>query len=268
MSSSILINPYSFAAGGVSDSDAIAFLAAASITDPTISSAVDALVIGLKADSLWSAKLQVIYPFVGGTGATHKYNLKDPQDTDGAFRITFSGGWTHASTGALPNGSDYGDTHFVPSTSSTVQDTHVSVYLRTNTAAGNKADIGAYTSGAETTLLILARNTGDVMAGDSYDYSSARLTSANSDSRGHFIENRTSLTVHNIWKNGSKLATQTSGNSGLPSTNVFISGAQSAALLSDREVAFATIGTGLSDGDAANLYSRIQTFQTALSRNV
>ena len=48
------------------DADADAFIAAAGITDATQKSAINTLVVGLKADSLWT-KMKAIYPFVGGT---------------------------------------------------------------------------------------------------------------------------------------------------------------------------------------------------------
>jgi hypothetical protein len=35
-----------------------------------------------------------------------------------------------------------------------------------------------------------------------------------------------------------------------------------------RQLAFATIGDGLTDTDASNLYTRVQAFQTSLSRQV
>ena len=90
-----LINSYKFGGGAPAvDPDAQAFLTAAAITDPTITSAIDTLVVQLKADSIWS-KMKALYPFVGGTASTHKYNLKNPLDTDAAFRLVFNGGWTH-----------------------------------------------------------------------------------------------------------------------------------------------------------------------------
>jgi hypothetical protein len=37
---------------------------------------------------------------------------------------------------------------------------------------------------------------------------------------------------------------------------------------SGRETAFSSIGDGLTDTEAANYYTAVQTFQTTLSRNV
>jgi len=98
--------------GGALDPDAEAFLTAATITDPTEISAVNQLVIDMKTAGIWT-KMKAVYPFVGGTATTHKWNLVNPRDLDAAFRLTFSGGWTHSSTGALPNGTNgYAQTYF------------------------------------------------------------------------------------------------------------------------------------------------------------
>ena len=85
------------------------------ISDSTIETALCNLVEGMKSDGIWT-KMKAIYPFVGGTADTHKYNLKDPRDLDAAFRITWAGGVTHASTGVKGNGtSGYGDTKWAAS---------------------------------------------------------------------------------------------------------------------------------------------------------
>jgi hypothetical protein len=112
------------------DADAQAFLTAAAITDPTITSAIDTLVVQLKADGIWT-KMKALYPFVGGTASTHKYNLKNPLDTDAAFRLTFSGGWTHSANGVQPNGTNgYADTFLIPSTQLSLNSTHIAGYIK------------------------------------------------------------------------------------------------------------------------------------------
>lgn len=108
-----IIDPYKFGVG--IDADVQAFLTATGITDPTITTALINLVAALKSAGLWS-KMIAIYPIVGGTAGTHKYNLKDPQDTDAAFRMTFSGTITHNAAGMAGDGSTgYGNTHLTPS---------------------------------------------------------------------------------------------------------------------------------------------------------
>jgi len=92
------------------DADAYAFLTAASITNTTQVDAINNLVINLKAAGIWT-KMKAIYPFVGGTATTHKWNLKNPLDSDAAFRLVFFGGMTHSSNGILFGGvNGYADT--------------------------------------------------------------------------------------------------------------------------------------------------------------
>ena len=92
------------------DTDAQAFITAAGITDSTQQNAVNQLVLDLKSYSLWT-KMSAIYPFVGGTSTTHKFNLKDPRDLDVAYRLAFFGGWTHNANGITGNGTNtYADT--------------------------------------------------------------------------------------------------------------------------------------------------------------
>ena len=110
------------------DADAQAFIAAAGITNLTQASAVNTLVNDLKTYGLWT-KMKALYPMVGGTATSHKFNLKDPRDLDAAFRLTFSGGWTHSSTGALPNGTTgYAETYFNPTTGYSVNNSKYPKY--------------------------------------------------------------------------------------------------------------------------------------------
>jgi hypothetical protein len=95
------------------DPDAQAFITAAGITDPTQQSAINTLVVDLKSDGLWT-KMMAIYPLVGGTASSQKYNLKDPRDLDVAYRLTFGGGWSHGSFGIAGNFTNtYADTHIL-----------------------------------------------------------------------------------------------------------------------------------------------------------
>jgi hypothetical protein len=97
----------------VSDANAQAFLNAAVITNTTQANAINNLVVGLKADGLW-ANMQALYPFVGGTASTHKWNLKDPRDLDAAYRLQFGGGWVHNTNGATGNGTNtFANTYLV-----------------------------------------------------------------------------------------------------------------------------------------------------------
>src|SRR6476660_9875225 len=93
------------------DADALKFFDSAGITDLTQKSAINNFVKKLKDSSLWT-KFVAIYPMTGGTAASTMLNLKDPRNSDGAYRLTFYGNPVFAATGTLfPTVSDYADTH-------------------------------------------------------------------------------------------------------------------------------------------------------------
>jgi hypothetical protein len=266
------INFASFkAAGGgggytVLDSDAQAFITAASISDDTQKQAVDELVLDLKAASLWT-KMYAVYPFVGGSSTTHSYNLK----ATGSHQITWNGTVTHNSSGITPNGTTgYGDTNLQPSSIMSANDAHVSIYCRTNSQS-SAISMGSRNS-STTNLNFTLRNLSNALDGNMWDSTNGRLQPTVTDSRGHFILTRRSSTSVEAYRNGSSLATGTNASTSGPSTNDFFIGAWnfdgSASNHSSRNYAFVSIGTALSDTEAADLYTCVQDYQTFLSRNV
>lgn len=247
------------------DPDAEAFITAANITDATQQTAIIQLVTDLKNYNLWN-KAHAIYPFVGGTASSHMYNLKDPQNTNAAFRLSFSGGWTHSANGIEGNGINaFADTFLSPSTSFTTTSGHISIYSRTNSVA-NVYDFGASNATNEISANIR-------WAGDIYYVNYGALTypfTTNTDSRGMYIVNRNSTTNTTGFKNGTSVinAAQTAA---LPNINVVLGGLRlNASVLnySARQYAFASLGDGLSNTEAANFYTAVQAFQTTLGRQV
>jgi hypothetical protein len=249
------------------DPDAQAFITAASITDPTQQSAINTLVTDLKGYGVWT-KMKALYPFVGGTASAHKFNLKDPRDLDAAFRLVFNGGWTHSSTGATPNGTNgYADSKLIPSTSLSLNSTHLSVYSRTNSNT-NAFDIGV--NNFPNYSGIVPRWSDNNYAVYINDPSGVLIS--NLDSRGFYLGNRQNSNDLDSWKNSTKQVNGTTVSGALPIFPIYIGAwnQQNAFpnYYSNKELAFASIGDGLTDTEATNLYSRVQTFNTALNRNV
>lgn len=246
------------------DADAQAFLTAAAITDPTISGAINTLVVQMKADNIWS-KMRAVYPMVGGTANSHKFNLKDPRDLDAAFRIVFNGGWTHSANGATPNGTNgFADTFFIPSTHLTTSSLHFSKYNRTNDLIGNKVD-GALGS---TLNSYFQHNysAGNAIIGEI----SAIMNYTPTDTRGFFLANRKSTTNSNILRNSIQLSSSNATITEIPNRSIYLGARQdsSPVFYNSYQTAFSSIGDGLTDTEAANLYTRVQAFQTALSRQI
>jgi hypothetical protein len=252
--------------GGGIDPDAQAFITAASITDPTQQSAINQLVVDLKGYSIWT-KMQAIYPMVGGTATTHKFNLKNPLDTNAAFRLSFLGGWTHSSTGATPNGTNaYADSFYVPNTNlSDINSNHISYYSRTNAQGG--IDMGTYQLSPQSLFTLSLNYSG---AGGSNTWNMAAYhTHYNLDSRCFMINTRTASNLFKTIKNGSVLLSSTGASgSTKPNTSIWLGNSNGYALYSTKQCAFASIGDGLTDTEALNFYTAVQAFQTALNRNV
>jgi len=272
-----IINPYRFAGGGI-DSNAQAFLTAAGITDPDIVDAINGLVVGLKADGLWS-KIQALYPMVGGTASTHKWNLKDPRDLDAAFRLTWNGSWTHSATGAKPDGSTaWADTYFVPSSRQSAFNGHCSYYSRNHYGSPN-VPIGAYalhTDGNALLFQINANPSGNSII-SSLTTESAAFTGV-TDVAAFFIGSRTANNSVIAYRNGINCGSNTGTASdrrptiavalGARRARTTSSGPLSVDLWSPLECAGASMGAGLTPTESANFYTRMQAFNTALSRQV
>lgn len=247
------------------DTDAQSFLTAAGITDPTISGAINTLVLGLKTNNLWSTPL-AIYPMVGGSASSHKFNLKDPRDLDAAYRLSFAGGWTHSSNGALPNGTTaYANTFLQPSLVLNKDDSHYSYYSRTNVNAA-QTEIGVILSSIENGLSLYTNNLYPNFKGAAGSYVSVAV----SDTRGCWIANRKSTTNSQGWRNGTKLL-DTAQTSGLALGVLYIAADHnnvSQGQYSTKQCAFASIGAGFSDANALIYSNLIIDFETTLGRNV
>jgi hypothetical protein len=247
------------------DPDAQAFITAAAITDPTQQAAINTLVVDLKGYSIWT-KMKALYPFVGGTSSTHKLNLKDPRDLDAAFRLVFNGGWTHSSNGALPNGTNaFADTKLNARNILTSNNTSFGVYIPTTHK--NVSGHGCWDL-AVTQRCNLLQFTGY------YSQISSSTTSAffNSNQNGFIQGSRINATLNKLYRNGSVLATNTTNETTpYPLANFYFSYINNSGSFTDygsNELRFSYISDGLTDAEAANLYTAVQAFQTTLSRNV
>lgn len=253
------------------DPDAQAFLTASAITDATITSAVNQLVLDTKGYGIWS-KMKAIYPFVGGTASTHKWNLKDPQDTNAAFRLVFYGGITHSSNGVQGNGiNNYADSFLIPSVQYSVNDNvHLSVYSRSNITE-NKVEIGCF-NGTNSALQILLANSGVVPTSTrTFLNDLADSKFSDSDSRGFYIASRTGTSV-TMFENATLKTTLTTPSPiTRPNVSIYVTAQNNAGgpnIPSSKQLAFATIGDALTNTEAANFYTAVNAFQVALSRNV
>jgi hypothetical protein len=252
------------------DADAIAFISAASITNTTQRNAINTLVTDLKAASIWT-KMQAIYPFVGGSATSHKFNLKDPRDLDSAYRIVFYGGWTHNSDGIQADGSTgYADT-FAAAGSSAIPNraNHWSSYIKQLPSQTRYTGIFDYPSTFSVFGYYAGQFTNWFMGLQSF------AGTGISCQTGFINGTVTSSTNGVLYYNGSSIYSV--GSVGFPLTSfqnayTYYLGAynyaQSPSSYNDQRVSFASLGNSLTATDAANLYTAVQKFQTSLGRQV
>lgn len=250
------------------DPNAQAFITAAGITNTIEQNAINTLVVNTKAAGIWD-KVKAMYPFVGGTATTHKFNLKNPLDTDAAYRLAFLGGWVHSSTGALPNGvNTIADTFIIPSAALTLNSQHISYYSRTNSNLTH-VEMGCNVAGSPPNTLLEIRTSGityvSIAAGTYTTYTDA-------NSLGFYTGSRTASNVIKLFKNNSNVATGATASTSNPTTNIIIGalnqGTAGYNYRTTKECAFASIGDGLTDAEALNYYTIVQAFQTTLGRQV
>jgi hypothetical protein len=213
--------------------------------------------------------MKAIYPFVGGSAASHKFNLKDPRDLDAAYRLVFNGGWVHSSTGAKPNGTNgYANTYLVPSTRYTDSNSiSIGFYSRTNISE-NSNDIGSMQSELKS-IGIQTRWTDNKIYGVCYDDSVRAIIVNNLDSTGFFTLSRTTTTSLRLYKNETTLGSYTNTVTGsLPTAQINLGSYNGLVNFSTREQALAFIGDGLSETETLSFYAAVQTYQTALGRAV
>jgi hypothetical protein len=245
----------------VSDADAQAFVTNAGIVDQVEATAINNLVIGMKADGLWT-KMKALYPFVGGTATSNSYNLKNTAQ----HQITWNGGVTFASNGITTNGTNgYGNTNLIPSSVLTLNNTHLSIYSRT-TGTPNGGDIGFQTTGDAANLFIAGNLFGSFFA-DCYA-STSRITAV-PQTQGFYINTRTASNSYKVFRNTSQISsTITTSTGSLPASNLSIGALLTGGWYANKNYAFASIGDGLTDTEAANFYTAVQAFQTTLGRQV
>lgn len=242
------------------------FIEATGITDETIIDAIQTLHDDLVTYGIWD-KCKAIYPFVGGTANTHKYNLKDPRNHDDAFRLVFYGGFTHSANGILGDGSTgWADTYFQPNVNLLVSSQHLSYYSRTNNNSSNKEEMGVYAT-YQTSLAIKFSGTLYAPIG------AASPSVSNSDSSGFFIASKYESGKVSAYRNSSKIINEASSGDGNVRQGLKIAlfawnNNGAIQRFTDRQCAFASIGEGLTPTEAGNFYTAVQAFQTALGRNV
>ena len=259
------------------DTDAQAFITAATITDTTQQNAINQLVLDLKAANIWT-KMKALYPFVGGTAEQHRWNLKNTAQ----YKIDFMGGGNHTSQGYLPNGTtSYANTNLNPSTAiSNGSSSHFSLYCNTNTFPSVNGTIkvnGGYLSFPSPIKIFQLGFWRQSSGQASYYFSlggatEAIINTSSPTTSGLTLVTRTSSTLMKLIQNNSILGSDTTSTSASqPSVNMYL-GARNGDNVIDSynnmPHQFSSIGDGLTDAEASAFYTAVQKYQLSLGSNV
>jgi len=265
----MIINPYSF--GITYDPDAQAFITAAGITDNTQKTAINTLVVDMKGYGIWT-KMKAIYPFVGGTATTHKFNLKNPADTNAAFRLVFNGGWTHSSTGALPNGvNGYADTFLNANTALQQFSHHNAFYHNTDNSGIGLRSMGGAQSSASVNFRTTIETSGTTLTYRDLGLTNAETPVTANTLRGFRASSRTANNNMFIVKadGTSTTPTTTTATNALPALNCYLAAHNNSgagANYAIMSIAFHSLGDGLSAAEGLNLRNAVVTYNTTLGR--
>ena len=252
--------------GGVSYTpEAIAYIAAAGITDTTEKDAVNQLVLDLKGTGSTTNNTDVwidsytIYPLSPTSLAAAAFNLKDPTQN-----ITWLNSPTHAYTGITGNGTNaYGDTNWNPTTEG------VDIYNAGLTYSGEYSN-GDYVMGALSSGRMIAfRNINSLRI--AYIGSGTSSASFANTTRLITTSSRTDKFLNQVYNNGvfqSQNTTSGGSTNATPDANVFILGYSNSGVLSGAafagEIDFVAAHKGLSANQVTDLYDAITTYNTAV----
>jgi len=268
-----LISP--FTSRGVSgtpsggyDADAQAFFdrvtAASGSTSTLEKNAVNQLVLDLKNYGIWS-KRKVIYPYVGSSAASCAQNL-----ASSSFTGIFSTGFSFAASG-ISGVSAYMRSGFNPNVEGLAyNDNSIGFYSRSTNQNTGQYDCGCGNTSGSALFDLCCRRSGNTSIYDSANSPSNRLSVSNSNSGGFFLGKANSSTAK-LYRAGAEIGTKAMSVHSIPNYELYSYGfneQNTTIYYTTRDCAFFWIGLGLTDTEAVNLSTAVQTFQTTLSRQV
>jgi hypothetical protein len=235
--------------------------------------ATSVFVASAKASGYWS-DLNRVNLFAGG-GGTDAQNLAGalvPLKVGGGnatdTNVNFVAGDYTEATGLTGNGTTkYLRTGLIPSVSLVLNDTHMAVYNRESASAVSNQ------MGAGGPMIFYAPHTGAQMISDQYNTTTGRVgpTAAIGTPYGFLIASRNGAGEHTIYRNAVSLATNATSGGALPAIEIYLFAANNfgaPTAVNDGARGGYSIGSGLSAADVTAYNTHMQTFQTALGRNV
>lgn len=248
-------------ADGGLDEQVATFCALGGLTDEAQQQALNNLVISLKNNNVWD-HLHALYPMVGGTAQAHALNLKNPADTDEAFRLTFYGAPRHSNLGVSWNGADqYATTHYLPQEHLLLTSTHLGYYTTVDDTSSIQVEMGC-SDGNTFFSLLTHLNDHAYFENSEGGQVSAPVTTG----LGFTLGTRERADQLALYRDGQQLASGAGGSRGFPPLPVHL-GCRSQSCFSRKTCGLASIGTGLTPAQVQAYAAAVQVFQRALGRD-
>lgn len=251
---------------GINKDDVTVYLKKTGITDVTTINALHAFYSDLKLNNLWS-KIKVLYPMLGGTSFTTKFDLVKKNNS--FFDISWNGSPIFTVNGV--NGgaglNAYGNTKFNPSINSITGNEGYTTCVGTNDAdiSSDPIQLGTFRSDTTSFSLMTIRTTG---LNFTARLNSSQFTMSNATKLGIYSINR-KVNVLTMFKNGTKLSTNTTGSTA-PNSNIYLlnaaNGAGPYSGYATGRMQCTIFHEGLTDLEQTTLHGLINTFENSLGR--
>lgn len=246
------------------DGDAARFLQVTGVTGQNEVFALNTLVQKLKYANLW-ARYQIIYPFLGTTSTTQKFNLKNPQDTNAAYRISFVNGGTFNASGYTSDGvNDYGNTNLIgTSMGAGLNNFSVSYYIKDNTTTG------VFDQGTRNNTFWLSsvfRNASGQFTSRAFNNTASALTHSYTTGLATISRAAAANYIHAV-NDISATVTQTS--TGRPAFNLFFGGYNdfgTPSLFTNKNYQFFAVGNSITLAEHTTLWNIVAEYQANLNR--
>lgn len=254
---------------GVSfDAATTAWVAAVVANGGTVSAGrktiVDALIVGLKSDSIWT-KLDRLYILAAENTQSALTDLVGLTLAVANGTPTFTTDLGYTGTDA--SSTKYIETSFDPTAGVqyTRNSAHVSAWSNTSAASGGSGGVLiGNENGTSGSVQVMGRYSGNIgvyrINGDG-----TPLTPASTDGSGQFLANRSSSNNAEAYRNGSSVDSSGAlASQALVSTTIKLLGLGANGVGSGSQVAMGSIGASLSSSDATAFYNRLRTYMTAV----
>jgi hypothetical protein len=245
----------------VIDIDAFKFITEARLTNIIHKIAINGLFKKLKIYGIWD-RIIAGYPLIGGNSYSHKYNIKNPNDSNAAFRLDFFGNCVHSSNGIHSGTNGYFLTYVFPSTNLLLNDTHLCTYGDVP-SGGIAYNIGVF-DGTKSLYQRQSLSSTDGACNNTFGTVAATLN------KKMIIHSRNNSANWQRYEEGVKInVTATSG--ALSALNIpvcALNNGGTIANFSNQSMRYVSIGKGLTDQQAIDYTRIIKEYQQLLNRSL